>query len=78
MNKLQALRSNLSAKFYGGQAVVFTGLMASPYLAFAAADPSVDIVAEINKGKGYGVAAAVAFVVAVWAITSIHMSRRKG
>lgn len=46
--------------------------------AMASTDPTTNIIAEIDKGKGYGVAAAVAFAVAVWAIRAIAMARRKG
>lgn len=75
-NGFTALRS----KFHGAQALAVTALVLSPVGSVLATvtDPSTEIVAEINKGKGYGIAAAVAFAVAVWAITSIHMARRKG
>lgn len=65
--------------FYGKQAVLGTALMLSPLAVFASGtDPSTEITTQINQGKGWGVAAATAFVVAVWAITSVHMARRKG
>jgi hypothetical protein len=41
-------------------------------------DPSTEIVAAISTGKGYGIAAATAFVVACWAITAVYMAKRKG
>jgi hypothetical protein len=57
----------------GGAAIATLSFAAS-----ATTDPSTQIIAEIDKGKGYGVAAAVAFAVAVWAIRAIAMARRKG
>lgn len=78
MNKLQTLLNKLSDKSLRAQSMALTALMFSPLAAFAQTDPSTDIVAEINKGKGYGIAAAVAFAVAVWAIRGVAMARRKG
>lgn len=53
-------------------------LSALSFVAAASTDPSTQIVAEIDKGKGYGIAAAVAFAIAVWAIRGVAMARRKG
>ncbi len=78
MNDLFTRRvSGIRSKF---SALTFA-LVASMYsfAAFAqSADPSATIVSEIDKGKTYGIAAAVAFAVAVWAIRAVGMARRKG
>jgi hypothetical protein len=63
--------------FYAKQGLLSTALVLSPFAAMAQ-DPSSDIVAQINVGKGYGIAAATAMVIAVWAITSVYMAKRKG
>lgn len=58
---------------------VGTGAMvlAGSAMAGGGGDPSTEIVASITTGRTYGVAAATAFVVAVWAITAIYMAKRK-
>lgn len=72
--KLHNARDRFNAK----QGALASVLMLSPMAAFAAVDPSTEIVAEITKGKGYGIAAAVAAVVAIWAIRAVWMAGRKG
>lgn len=79
MNKISTALAGSRDYINGKTGLVFATLMFSPFGAALAqvADPSTDIVTEVNKGKGYGVAVAVAFVVACWAITSVYMAKRK-
>jgi hypothetical protein len=55
---------------------VGTGVLVSG--AAMASTPSTDIITAINAGKADAILVAVAVVIALWAIWSVYLMRRKG